>query len=354
MKKVLILYNRLWHYRIPIFQIVGMKYDLTVAFVDGPDVPSLNFHTMKLDVYKLGNFVYHQIDLFGLCQNYDVIINGFDLHYIKQQSLLLHKNRRFKIINYGINVRAAYNHQYGKATYVDLIRFYLAKKADALLFYSTEPFNRYINAGFNKERLFAANNTVLVLPIELNSSDRDSILFVGTLYREKGIDVLLNSYKKLLKDFNNPPQLVIVGGGPGLADVKKWIKENRLDTFIIAKGPIYDETELMELHKKAIVSVSPNQAGLSVLKSFGYGVPFITSENAITGGEIFNIDNGKTGYLYKTDSEFLDILKRVFIEKAHFIEMGKNAFQYYYKHRKIEDMAQGFIDAIDYVLSKKI
>ena len=31
-KKVLILYNKLFHYRIPIFNILADKYDLTVVY----------------------------------------------------------------------------------------------------------------------------------------------------------------------------------------------------------------------------------------------------------------------------------------------------------------------------------
>jgi glycosyltransferase involved in cell wall biosynthesis len=109
------------------------------------------------------------------------------------------------------------------------------------------------------------------------------------------------------------------------------------------------------MFQKTLACISPLQGGLSVLESMGYGVPYITDANAITGGEAFNIVDGKTGL--RVNNMSIDKLKDIILDissnKQKYIEMGNNAYKHYWSCRKPEDMAQGVIDAIEYAISKK-
>ena len=49
-----------------------------------------------------------------------------------------------------------------------------------------------------------------------------------------------------------------------------------------------------------------------MLKSMRYGVPYVTSKNAIMGGEIFNIHHGVDAMLMDNFSEFANILVKLF------------------------------------------
>jgi len=98
--------------------------------------------------------------------------------------------------------------------------------------------------------------------------------------------------------------------------------------------------------------ISPDQAGLTVLQSFGYGVPFVTHKDAITGGERLNIVNGENGILFDSFDEITDIIKDCSQNPEKYIEMGKNAKKYYNENRTINHMVSGFIDAIDFVTGK--
>jgi len=86
--------------------------------------------------------------------------------------------------------------------------------------------------------------------------------------------------------------------------------------------------QISKLFTKSLLCISPNQAGLSVLKSMGYGVPFVARENAITGGERLNIINNSNGILYNSQAELVDIISNSFLNKQEYIEMGRNAKEY--------------------------
>ena len=99
--------------------------------------------------------------------------------------------------------------------------------------------------------------------------------------------------------------------------------------------------------------ISPDQAGLSVLKSFAFGVPFITKNNAITGGERLNIVNQSNGWLYNEDQELDEILEKCIHDKRFFKKMGENAYRFYWNKAQIDVMVLGFENAINYALETK-
>lgn len=350
--KVLILYNRLFHYRIPIWNILADLFDLTVAYCqEDKNEDQFKFKTLRLHTVSLNRFIIQKENIYQLCQQYDAIIAYGDIAWLKYSTLPWHRNRKFKIAYWGIGVSASYGKHFDAVTKWDSIRNWFYKKADAHIFYSEYPIKKYIESGFNPEMLFVAPNTVAVERIDM-SIDRDRILFVGTLYREKGIFSLLESYKSAYRIENSLPILDIVGGGPDAQIIKEWITKNDLQERIIMHGAIYDRKKKSEFFARSIACISPQQAGLSVLESMGYGTTFITTRDAITGGEIFNIENGKTGVLMDDVSELKDILLDIAINKNKYLEIGKHAFEHYNKCRKPEDMAKGLADAVEYMLAK--
>lgn len=89
----------------------------------------------------------------------------------------------------------------------------------------------------------------------------------------------MDSYKKAIDNFNHQiPKLRIVGEGEMRPFIEDFIRKNKLENNISLEGAIFDENVLAEQFKKAILCFSPLQAGLSVPKSMGYGVPFVTQK----------------------------------------------------------------------------
>lgn len=83
----------------------------------------------------------------------------------------------------------------------------------------------------------------------------------------------------------------------------------------------------------------------------GYGTPFVTRNDSLTGGEKFNIKHNINGLLYKESKNLHDILLDVHNNKKRYIEMGRNSKKFYENERKPENMIKGFLDAIEYVMS---
>ena len=350
-KKVLILYNNLFHYRIPIFNLLAERYDLTVAYSLGKESgEDLKFEIVKLPVLKFKRLVVHTDNIFRICQDFDVVIAYGDIAFIRYSTLACHRKRTFKIIFWSIGVSASYVKRFDQIKKWDKLRDFFYKKADALVFYSDYPISGYLERGFQKEKLFVAPNTVKVEESREAHIQKDTILFIGTLYLQKGLLSLLENYKSALAIDKTLPILNIIGGGDEFKTVKNWITLNNVRENIILLGPIFDQSQKARLFQKAIACISPEQAGLSVLESMGYGVPFITGKDSITGGERLNIINGVNGVLFDNRSQLCEIILDISKSPQKYITMGQNAQDYYWRFRKPLDMVNGLSDAIQYVL----
>lgn len=354
MKKVLLIQNTISNYRVPVYNLLAEKYYLDAICSYGSIPEDAKFKITTISTHNLWKFTVHNKSLYKIAQNYDVVLGLFSPTWVSISSLLLRAGRKYKFIPWGIGVPASYSVHYDDTRKSTKLTEWMIKKSDAVLFYSDYPVRKYSNMGYDKRKMFVAHNTVKVLPADnYLMRERNSILFIGTLYKSKGIMTLLESYKKVVeRGIQNPPYLRIVGGGDEYDSIKDWIYQNNLTDLIKLEGAIYDEKVIRDYFSEAIACISPGQAGLSVQKSMGYGVPFVTNENAYTGGERLDIEDGYNGVLYKDESELLDVLVDICTEKEKYTAMGKKAYEFYKKNRTIEMMANGASQAIEFALQK--
>ena len=349
--KVLILTNNIMSYRIPIFNMLGEKYDLTVAYSLGKlPCEEYNFNVINLPIWNIGKFVLQKRNIYKLASSYDVVIYTGNIAWLKY-SLLPFRKRKFKTICWGIGVSASYDKEFDSVKKWDSIRDFFYSKSDALLFYSEYPVGKYISRGFDANKLFVAHNTVQVSDT-IDVDNKESYLFIGTLYKAKGIFELLESYKAAYSSYHELGELKIVGGGDGYEDVKTWIDQNSMHDKISLLGPVYDDLTKERLFKSSILCVSPNQAGLGVLESMAHGTTFVTRENSITGGERFNIISQYNGILYKEQNELKDIIIDAHLNPEKYLNIGTQAREYYKSSRSPQIMINGFDAAITYVLNK--
>ena len=348
--KVLLLNPLVPDYRLHIFNIIGEKVELTIAHSGKIRTElDLKFEQKYIPLKHFGPFSYYSINLHKLCKQFDIVISEGNIRYLDRNILILNPFKKYKWITWGIGVSASYNKKFDQDKKFDFIRHFIFKRADAQIFYSEYPVQKYINAGFDPDSLFVANNTTYVNFNTDYQYSKYKLLFVGTLYKQKKIYELLDAYLQYSKISTNCLPLEIIGNGDEFENIQKWIDEKNLQTKIILHGAIFDHEILEEHFREAFACISPGQAGLSVLTSMGYGTPFITQNDAITGGEIFNITNGINGLLYSKSTELVTILHDIQNHPEKYIEMGNNAREFYLNKRTPEMMADKILSACKYV-----
>jgi glycosyltransferase involved in cell wall biosynthesis len=112
------------------------------------------------------------------------------------------------------------------------------------------------------------------------------ILYTGRIHPEKGIDILIESFK-LLK--NNDWQLLLVGpysveSGGGGVNYLNYLKSKSIDSNIIFHEPIFNPGELNSIYLKSSIFVYPSIAekgetfGVSPLEAMSCGCATIVSD----------------------------------------------------------------------------
>ena len=327
---------------------------MTLAYTNKNQIVNKNlFKIIKLKYFKIYNLYLIHNKFFRFCNTFDIVIIPVDMHHISFCILPYLPFRKFKVISWTPGIRASYNLRYNlqrKKTFYDYIYGSILKKSDAIIFYMKEPIN-FWNKSFNLNKIFIAHNTINVNYELIDPTlKKDIILFVGTLYKEKKIYELIYTYIRTLEHFDYKYlKLVIIGDGQEYLNLKKLIKERTLHHHIILKGEITNEHELADFFNRSIACVSPDQAGLSVLLSMGYGVPFITRYNAITGGERLNIINEVNGVFYNSEVELRNIFVDFINSPQKYLNYGNNAYNHYLDNATILHMYSGFSNAINYL-----
>lgn len=342
MKKILIIQNKILHYRKALYNELSKTYDVTVLHSGTISVINGDRYKEIITVsQKIGSFYIQHKVLSEVRKDYDVIIAMFDLHWLNSFLVPVVKTRKAQFIWWGQWLT--------DKKVVDCLKIYLSNKKYKSIIYTHPEKDKLIKNGVKNENLFVANNTfdVGVRIKSFENNNKASILFVGSLDSRKQNDVLINAFNNILHKIPEYIQLTIIGDGAENAKLKSLVQALGIGDRVVFAGRIEKNLTLKKFYEKAIVSVSFGQAGLSVLQSLGYGVPFITKWNSISGGEKSNIIDGYNGFLCDDSQEALEeSLLKVINNNDLSKLMGENAYQYYSEKCTIQIMSTGFIKAI--------
>lgn len=343
MKKILILQNKILHYRKPFYNEIGKEYEVTVLHSGEISVNANDCYkeliksNLKIGPFYLQNGVLTEVN----SRKYDYIVAMFDLRWINNILAFFFHSKHNKFIWWGAWIT--------KFNIANKVRVALSKKADGNIFYTEEAKQDFLKAGVKPELLFVANNTFDVGARYkcFENSIKNSILFVGTFDKRKQNDILIEAFANVQDIIPQEIKIVFVGDGVEKEYIESLVNRSNLQNRVIFAGKINDPEKLISYYKTAYFGISFGQAGLAVLQSLGYGVPFVTKVNAISGGEKSNIKHLQNGYLCEDSSEALEeTLVKLCNDLQLCRTLGRNAFDFYEKHCTIEKMAVGFKEAL--------
>jgi len=353
-KKILIITNKILKYRDDFYRILGKEIDLTVIH-HGSFNSKKNYRIEKTEIKNHFGFYYYKgLIEFIQKENFDVIISIFDLRFLNIYSLIT-SCYRSRLLFWGIGISTENGLKEKKV--LDYFRLIIASKAKGLILYSQSVKDYYISKKFSKNIFVAVNSTKISKNANavIDNTNSFNFIFVGSLAPRKGVDFFLKAFSEVIKQniCKKILKILIVGEGPEKEELKGLVEVLNLQESVCFYGKISDPNRLTELYKKSLLSFSINQAGLSVLQSLGNGVPVIASEDAITGGELYNIIEGETGFLVPsgTEEEKINYLTNLIIKVIDNEEQIKSmrvvCRQHYLKKASLKQMKNTFITAIN-------
>jgi glycosyltransferase involved in cell wall biosynthesis len=193
------------------------------------------------------------------------------------------------------------------------------------------PASKYLTDDYQK---YFANEKVKVvyIPQTIDSYQKDvnkynykNIITVGRFDSVKGYDDLID-IMKIVVSKDKAVKLTMVGDGPETNNLKKLIKNAKLEKNIILTG-FLDSKSLEKEYKKASLFVMTSKEesfGLVLIEAMSYGLPCIAFDDALGAKEIIDKTTGIIVHNRNKDEYAADIID-ILSEHEKLAKMGKEA-----------------------------
>lgn len=242
---------------------------------------------------------------------------------------------------------------------------YLVKKMDYLITVNQESIEEFRGLGYPLPRIQYIPNGV-VLPLD-GKTQYDQVLFVITTVRldkQKGIDILLKAWARVVTHENNL-KLLILGRGPleselknlsqslGIGDSVKFMGEvirveeylKKSDIFVLASRAEGMSNALLEAMSHGVTCIATNISGNAELMGIGNG-------SKIPKGDFIAVPNGLL-----IQPEDIDGLTKAILfllkNQRERDRLGRNGRQYIQNNYSIDLIADKYIELYHRMVSRK-
>lgn len=342
-KKLLIVHGDLQHYRIPLFNFFENYFQVTVVD-SGKTFDDLRFDRKKLCRFTLFKLCFMK-EFFKSCRsvNPDIVLLPDHLRW-PQFLFLRFMMFRKRFVWFGFEKNKSRFVTYLKTLLVRFLR-------DRIIVYNDGQYRLFLSYGIPEAKIFNIRNTVYGFD-KLDFAETSKIktgknvfINVGSLHKRKQNEVLISAVAKLASHpTKNNFKVIFIGNGPEKNNLVQYMRSLSVDVEFV--NEITDPQKLLNYYRQAIASVSFGQAGLTVLQSIAVGVPFVTSKNAISGGEIENVIDNVTGYLVDDEDDLVSHLEALASNEILQEELRSNSFNYFKNFTSFKHMASTALRAL--------
>jgi len=374
-KTVLFLTRTLTHYRAPFHELVrrklleqGVLYRL--CYGKGSKKEISKGDTIDIKWAEVVHTTYFLNEAASWLHVYPV--RGVDLVVIGQENgnlnnYVMHAMRwlgfqKIAYFGHGKNFQSSSSY-----TAAEIFKRFWIRHVDWWFAYTERSAKIVADAGFPPERITVFQNAVdtsslvqsmaateegevQALRLQLVSGSENVGIYIGGLYDLKRIGFLIEAAKAVRRrvpDFH----LLVIGGGPDRALVDAAAQQC---PWIHTLGPRFGAEKTM-LARLGRVFLMPGLVGLSVLDSFAYGTPMVTTDIPYHSPEIDYLKDGLNGVIVP-DSEnvdaYADAAVRILTDEVWraYLQVGAaDAIQTY----TVEAMAQRFADGVVKALERR-
>ena len=190
--------------------------------------------------------------------------------------------------------------------FVALMRKYYYSLIDLNLHYVEDGYSTLKSYNVPQEKIHITYNspdTDLLLSIKekvdnappILSQNNFRIIHVGRLVKWKRVDLLIRAVSMLSNKFPKV-ELIVIGDGPELNNLKKLSDELKVENKILFAGAIYDPYTLGRYFKSSAVYALGGMGGLSLNEAMVFGKPIVCS--VCDGTEKKLVREGINGYYF--------------------------------------------------------
>lgn len=216
-----------------------------------------------------------------------------------------------------------YNNTNNKADISDTIN-----KCDKLIVLSESWKQYFISIGIDRNKICVLNNIVSPpepMPIK-RSDDKLHLLYMGEISKRKGAFDLLKAICKE-KEFFKDKLMLRMGGNEVDGDIKRFIKDNGLESFVNYEGWVAGDHKKECLNWEDVYILPSYNEGLpiAILEAMSYGHPVISTP---VGGIPEVVENKRNGILVEPgdQKEIADAIRYYIENKDEIKVQGENGY----------------------------
>lgn len=243
------------------------------------------------------------------------------------------------------------------------VRKYCYARVSGTLNYSTVAYDILPSYGVKREQIHVTYNStdteallrekksVLAADPLLPKSER-RLLHIGRLVKWKQVDLLINAFARLTKSYPDA-ELLIVGDGPELINLKQQTVSLHLQDSVRFTGAVYDPKALGAYMNESSVYVLAGMGGLSINDAMTYGLPVLCSVCDSTERDL--VTDGLNGSFFREGDvdSLTEKMEQLLASPVRCKEMGKESERIIREKINLETVSKRYLKAFEETCATK-